>query len=83
MITRSNPERLFEQSRIVTPLARNCPGMEQFLMSSAQLLAKAPALSVCINIQDGHWFVSECAPDLSTLLRLHATIHTQTIHAPR
>lgn len=27
--TRSNPARLVEQSRIVTPLGRNCPGMEQ------------------------------------------------------
>src|SRR5882762_3519818 len=44
--TRSNPARFFEQSRIVAPLARNCPGMEQFLISSAQLFVKAPALSV-------------------------------------
>src|SRR5205085_7464853 len=32
--TRSNPARFFEQSRIVTPLGRNCPGMEQLLISS-------------------------------------------------
>ena len=38
--TRSNPARFFKQSRIVTPLGRNCPGMEQFLLSSVQLLLK-------------------------------------------
>src|ERR1700679_684257 len=27
--TRSNPARLFEQSRIIIPLRRNCPAMEQ------------------------------------------------------
>ena len=43
--TRSNPARFFKRSRIVTPLGRNCSGMEQFSVSSAAL-AKAPALSV-------------------------------------
>src|SRR3954453_5674925 len=33
-ISTSNPARLFEQSRIVTPLGRNCPGKEQLLVSS-------------------------------------------------
>src|SRR4051794_39646060 len=32
--TRPNPARLFAQSRIVTPLGRNCPGKEQLLVSS-------------------------------------------------
>src|SRR6202040_1656490 len=38
--TRSNPARLFKRSRIVTPLGRNCSGMEQFSVSSAQLWRK-------------------------------------------
>ena len=41
--TRSNPARFFEQSRIVTPLGRNCSGMEQLLVSSVTAFAKAPA----------------------------------------
>src|SRR5260221_8412937 len=38
--TRSNPARFFRQSRIVTPLGRNCPGMEQLSVSSVRLLPK-------------------------------------------
>src|SRR5205823_4012939 len=52
--TRSSPARFFEQSRIVTPLGRNCPGWEQLLVSSVayaeapvSLVLKQHSLNVC------------------------------------
>jgi hypothetical protein len=43
--TRSNPPRLFRQSRIITPLWVNCPGNGQFRLSSVSFVLKAPAVT--------------------------------------
>src|SRR3954447_2820549 len=74
--TRSNPARLFEQSRIVTPLGRNCPGKEQLLVSSV-IYAEAPVSLVLkqdsLNVCNQRLF-------FLCLIRLHARIPTQTIY---
>src|SRR3954452_18681871 len=77
--TRSNPARLFEQSRIVTPLGRNCPGKEQLLVSSVAY-AEAPVSLVLkqhsLNVCNQRLF-------FLCLIRLHARIPTQTIYRGR
>jgi hypothetical protein len=68
--TRSYPARFVERSRIVTPLGRNCPGMEQFLVVSVRLSLRTASLKRrprCVEATFSNviWFVLNAFPDLS------------------
>jgi hypothetical protein len=65
--TRSYPARFFERSRIVAPLGRNCPGMEQFLnFVRTASLEKRPACSVVPRAAFRNCFVAERRPPSRT-----------------
>ena len=66
--TRSNPARFFEQSRISHPLGRNCPGMEQSLISFVTACAGSAGLigsSVATPARNDSYADDTCAPSCS------------------